>query len=98
MSDFGYRWQILNQASRQPKLMDRMMERMLVNLIVAGRIDGGMAWYEARTKCIFCRHEGQCRNWLEGSAALAGPTDFCPNVDFFRWCAEPKAHDEPSAD
>ena len=97
MSDFGYRWQILNQTSRQPELMDRMMERMLVNLIVAGRIDGGMAWYEARTKCIFCRHDGQCRNWLEGSDALAGLTDFCPNVEFFRRCAETNASNRSAA-
>jgi hypothetical protein len=98
MSNFGHRCQMLNETSSRPELMDRMMERMLVSLSVAGRIDGGMALDEARTKCIFCRHEVECHYWLEGLETLRGPTDFCPNVDFFRWCAEPNAHDEPSAD
>jgi hypothetical protein len=96
MSDFGYRCQMLAETSRRPELMDRMMERMLVSLSLASRVEGGMALDEARTKCIFCRHEGECRYWLDGSETLHGPTDFCPNVEFFRRCAEASAH-EPRA-
>jgi hypothetical protein len=92
MSDFGYRCHMLEETSLRPELMDRMMERLLVSLSVAGRVDGGMALDEARTKCIFCRHETECRYWLEGSETLCGPTEFCPNVDFFRQCAETNPH------
>jgi len=97
MSDFRYRWPILYRKSRQPELMDRMMERMGVDATVAAHVDGGMAWYEARTKCIFCCHEGECRNWLEGSEELPGPADFCPNVEFFRLCSETNALHRPAA-
>ena len=92
-----YGWSILDRNSPHPELMQRMMERMAVNAITATRIDGGMAWCEARAKCIFCRHEEECRNWLDGSEALREPPDFCPIVEFFRWCADTDAHDDPPA-
>ena len=51
------------------QLMGRMMERRGVSPTDAVRVDGGLAWLEARTKCIYCRHVGKCCNWLEGSDA-----------------------------
>ncbi len=74
-----------------------MMERMGANPGVAVRIDKGNAWYEARTKCVSCWHEYECRNWLEGSEVLQGPTDFCPNVAFFQRCARTSAHAQSAA-
>ena len=68
--------------------MDRMMERVGVNPAEAICVDGGLAWLEARTKCIFCRHVGTCCNWLEGSDTRTTPEDFCPNSEFFRSHAE----------
>ncbi len=94
---FSYRWPMLDRNCTQPELMERMMERMVVNSNMATRIDGGMAWYEARTKCIFCRRERECRNWLEGLKPQREPTDFCPNVEFFRQCAEVYEQDRPIA-
>ena len=78
-----------------PELMDRMMERVGVNPAEAACVDGGLAWLEARTKCIFCRHIGECCNWLEGSDTRTTPTDFCPTSEFFRSCAE---HSSASTD
>ena len=78
-----------------PELMDRMMERVGVNPAEAACVDGGLAWLEARTKCIFCRHVGTCCNWLEGSDTRTTPTDFCPTSEFFRSCAE---HSSASTD
>ena len=97
MSDFCYSWPMFNRIFHQVELMDRMMERIGVNPGVAVRIDKGIAWYEARTKCLSCCHERECRHWLEGSEVLEGPTDFCPNVAFFRRCAEIGAHAQPAA-
>jgi len=71
-----------------PELMDRMMERVGVTRAEAARVDGGLAWLEARTKCIFCRDVGICCNWLEGSDMRSTPAEFCPNFQFFRTCAE----------
>ena len=88
MSDFCYSWQLLNRIFHQVELMDRMMGLVGVDPAVAVRVDKGVAWYEARTNCISCCHECECRNWLECSEGLPVPPDFCPNVEFFGRCAE----------
>ena len=88
MSDFCYSWPVLNRIFHQVELMDRMMGLVGVDPAVAGRVDKGAAWYEARTNCISCCHERECRNWLECSEGFPLPPDFCPNVEFFQQCAE----------
>ncbi len=88
MSDFCYSWPMLNRVFRQAELMDRMMGRVGVNPAVAARVAQGAAWYEARTKCISCCHEHECRNWLECSEGHPMPPDFCTDAEFFRSCAE----------
>jgi hypothetical protein len=95
MSDLGKSWPMLGRNSRQPELMLRMMDRIGVNQAVAARVDGGMAWAGARTKCIFCRREGECRVWLDGPQAASMPQGLCPNVEFFRWCTEYDAASAP---
>jgi hypothetical protein len=87
----NYRCWILDQNARHPDLMERMMQHMSVDRLAAARVDGGMAWYEARTKCIFCRRENECVHWLEGLEGTGDPRQFCPNVEFFRRCAQPGA-------
>jgi hypothetical protein len=74
------------RVHRQAELMDHMMERLGVSPSFAAGIDGGLAWYEARTKCIFCSNVQRCSDWLEGSEPLPGPAEFCPNTEFFRDC------------
>ena len=74
MSDFCYSRPMLDRVFRQAELMDRMMERVGVNAAAAARVDKGMAWYEARTKCMACCSERQCRDWLARSEVQApGP-------------------------
>ena len=70
MSDFCYSWPTFNRIFHQVELMDRMMEVIGVDHAVAARVDRGEAWYEARTNCISCCHEWECRNWLECSEEL----------------------------
>ena len=82
---------LLDQSSPAPELMVRMMDHMAVNWKTAAHIDGGLAWYAARSKCVFCRHEAECRSWLDGPEAL---TEFCPNAKFFSGCAVAYAHDQ----
>jgi hypothetical protein len=93
MNIFSYRSSILDRNSPHPELMERMMARIAVKSITAARVDGGMAWYEARTKCIFCRHEQECRDWLQGSQGSSSPK-FCPNLELFRRCAETDPRDQ----
>ncbi len=65
-----------------------LMERTGVSATEAAGVDGGLAWLEARTKCIYCRHVGKCCNWLEGSDPRSTLADFCLNSEFFSSCAE----------
>ena len=73
---------------QRPELMDRMMQRMGVNQTEAARVDGGLAWLEARTKCLFCRRIGTCCKWIESSDAQTTPANFCQNYEFYRSCVE----------
>jgi Family of unknown function (DUF6455) len=65
--------------------MDRMMQTSGVDAYTAARIDCGLAFFEARTKCRFCSDEEACRLWL-ASDELRSPPNFCPNARFFRSC------------
>jgi hypothetical protein len=61
MWDLGYSQRVL----RQTRLMNHMMERHHVNPAYAAGVDGGLAWYEARTKCIFCPNSQQCQHFRQ---------------------------------
>jgi len=65
--------------------MDRMMQKRGVDAYVARRVDGGLAFHEARAKCRYCLHEEVCRRWLTIRTPRASP-DFCPNAAFFLTC------------
>ena len=85
MTDFCFSRPMLERVLWRAKLMDRMMERVGVNAAVAARVDRGMAWYEARTRCIGCSSEWECRDWL-ARAEIDVPNEppgFCCNAGFF---------------
>jgi len=67
--------------------MDRMMSRVGVDVADATRQDGGLAWYEARAKCIFCRNAQRCFDWLQEVEPIGAAAEFCPNTNFFRSCS-----------
>jgi hypothetical protein len=94
MSDFCYSWQMFSRIFQQAELMDRMMKVVGVDPAVAARVDTSQAWYEARTNCISCCHECECRNWLECSEGLPVPPNFCPNVEFFHRCKDAGVGDQ----
>jgi hypothetical protein len=88
-------WPTLKQVLRRQALMDRVMQTSGVDVLTAVRVDGGLAFVEARAKCRYCLQEAACRDWLESSEGLPVPPDFCPSASFFRACgaktAEPVA-------
>lgn len=85
MSDFCYSWPMLKRVHDQAELMDRVMEAIGLAPARAARIDRGMAFYEARTRCIECVRDGPCRDWLAGLPAgkAPHPPAFCCNAAFF---------------
>jgi Family of unknown function (DUF6455) len=92
VTDFCLSRPMLDRVFRQADLMDRVIERVGVNPAVAARVDRGVAFYEARTKCISCCLEQECRKWLEQRPVEPpGPADFCPNAEFLRYCARKEA-------
>jgi hypothetical protein len=88
MSGTSNRQPILVRYLNCPELMGCMMQRTGVNAADAACADGGLAWLEASTKCVFCRHVEKCCKWLEGSDSSSSPADFCRNAEFFRTCVE----------
>ena len=82
---------MLDRVFRQADLMDRVIESVGVNPAVAARVDRGVAFYEARTRCISCCFEQECRKWLEQPPVeRSHPAEFCPNAEFLRCCARKK--------
>lgn len=79
-------WPTLEQVLLRQELMDRMMQTSGVDVLTAVRVDGGLAFVEARAKCRYCPHEGACGDWLESSEGLQRPPDFCHNARFFLAC------------
>lgn len=65
--------------------VDRMMLKRGVDAYAARRLDGGLAFIEARAKIRYCLHEEACRRWLTIRAPHTSP-DFCPNAAFFLTC------------
>jgi hypothetical protein len=78
-------WPTREELLQRYELMDQMMEVRGVDVLAALRVDGGLAFIEARAKCRYCLHEGICRHWL-ASEGQRGSADFCPNAAFFRSC------------
>jgi hypothetical protein len=85
VSDFCYGRPMLERVFRRARLMDAVMRRAGIDPVAAARLDRGMAFYEARTRCIDCRHEAACHAWLANTAPSQPPT-FCANAGFFRFC------------
>jgi hypothetical protein len=80
-------WATKEQLRRRYELMDRMMQRHGVDTKTARRVDGGLAFLEARAKCRYCLHEEECRRWLTIRAPRRSP-NFCPNTAFFLTLSE----------
>ena len=76
-------WPTKDELRQRYDLMDAMMEAQGVDVLAALRVDGGLAFIEARAKCRYCLHEGVCRHWL-ASEGRRGLADFCPNLAFFQ--------------
>lgn len=86
MGTSRFRWPTLKQVQRRQQLMDRMMQASGVDVLMAVRVDGGLAFAEARAKCRHCLHSVACRGWPGSFKGLQMPPDFCPNASFFLAC------------
>ena len=77
---------MLQRVLHQANLMDAMMARIGIAHATAARLDKGMAWYEARTRCIACAYDRVCRQWIEAEhgAPAVEPPEYCANRAFFR--------------
>lgn len=91
MTDFCYSGPMMQRVLKQADTMDQMMQCLGVEPVRAARIDKGMAWYEARSRCIACIHDQRCRNWIAArqGASVLGPPEFCQNAAFFRRAKQP---------
>jgi hypothetical protein len=90
MSDFCYSVSVLDRVIAQAERMDNMMGAIGVNRLIAIRCENSASWYEARTRCIDCAVERQCKSWIDDTASdqPRDPPPFCPNTAFFLACRE----------
>lgn len=86
MSGLCFSRPMLQRILDHTDLMDRMLQRVGVDPAAAVRADQGMAWYEARSRCIGCLRERDCRNWLRGAENAVEAPEFCLNARFLRRC------------
>jgi hypothetical protein len=85
-------WPVFNKVLFHQALMQRMIKASGVNAYMALRVDGGLAFLEAETKCRFWLHEEACRLWLEDEDGdVRRPPEFCPNAGFFLRCRTAKS-------
>jgi hypothetical protein len=66
--------------------MRRMMRASGVEAEAVTEVDGGLAFWEASTKCRYCNSEDECRAWLDTPKTSRSLPKFCPNARFFRSC------------
>lgn len=78
-------WPMLDTVLCHQALMEGMIKTSGADAYTVARVDGGLAFFEASTKCRFCLHEEACRLWLASDELRPAP-DFCPNAGFFRSC------------
>lgn len=74
------------RLDEQPKLMSEMLVRIGLDEARVLEVDGGLAWFSACTKCVFCPEPQRCVNWLNGSSEADSPANFCPNSALFTQC------------
>jgi hypothetical protein len=91
VADFCFNRPMLDRVLDQAELMDRVIEAAGVNPARALRIDRGMAWYEARSRCIACHNDRRCRARLAATDAdqVRDIPTFCPNRAFFELAKQP---------
>lgn len=67
--------------------MRRLMDRLNVDPAFAAALDGGLAWHEARAKCIFCAHARAAIGLRPGPPLQC--STFCSNAEFFLLIGDP---------
>ena len=84
MSDYCYSFPVFKRVLHRADLMDRVMARVGTDPVRAMRAEQGMCWYQARTRCIECNADVQCRAWLKAQpdGKPAAAPAFCPNARF----------------
>ena len=93
MSDYCYSYPVFKRVEQQAGQMDRVLAHAGIAALAIIRHDGGAAWFEARTRCIECPDDRQCRAWLDGKTEgkpQAVPA-FCPNKASFDAIAKQQA-------
>ena len=79
-------WSQFRHVGRQTQHLGEVMDRLGTDALSAARLANGDAFATAQRNCLQCRHERQCRYWLDASIVLEGPPVFCPNAGFFTAC------------
>jgi hypothetical protein len=74
---------LCNAIDRRAGLMQKMIDRLNVDLEASALVALGTKLGGAARACFFCRHADECQRWFEAGAGDDGYRRFCPNADRF---------------
>lgn len=67
------------------QLLDRMMNRMDVNIDNAWKIHDGLLMQHAISGCFQCENTALCTDWLNQKNAARIQESFCPNFELIHY-------------
>lgn len=79
-------WPMYHRVWRRAELLDRMIDVLALDPLKAVSLDGGQAYFDARTRCLACFRAPECREMIELEPRRAGPPAFCLNEAYFSRC------------
>jgi uncharacterized protein DUF6455 len=79
-------WPMFARVERQSRRLDEMIEQLEINPAAAARRAGGLAFAQARSRCLMCTHAHLCRFWLDQAGTAPQTPEFCPNAAYLEAC------------
>lgn len=72
---------MVSHVEQREQRLDRMMERLGIDLHRFRRDAHGAIFERARWNCVRCEHPMACQDWIEslGRGPMIAPAHFCPN-------------------
>ena len=64
-------------------LMGKMMRKTQFDLSTSKQLGLDQSYSKTIFKCLHCKSESQCRQWLSTSTEATQAPGFCPNADEF---------------
>ena len=86
MSEPEPRWPMFLRVWRRATLIDRVIDKLGLDLVAAVRLDKGDAYREACANCQTCSVVRACRHLLDSVEPTSVSLGNCPNLQYYERC------------